>query len=267
MNYKIAPTYYTRLLRVQANVSTGETLLNAGCGTGEYNYYLRGKFRQSYGVDVNEEDIATAQALNQDCDTHFTIGDITSLAFADGMFDSIICVDVLEHVENPADVLQELRRVLKPGGELIASVPHRNYPFFYDPINFLAERCLGKHFPIGIWGFGHTVLFDREMLRELLDNAGFSVVRTELLTHGFCGFLECYIPTLLRPIFTSNTSNSKTVSAKRSRERFWHFDHRIPRLFSSVLEALINIDYRFGKSSPRSVGVLMRAVKPDLGPD
>ncbi len=263
MNYKIAPTYYTRLLRVQANIVPGETLLNAGCGTGEYNYYLRDHFGKSHGIDINEEDIETARSLNQDSDIQYDIGDITALTFPDGYFDSIICIDVLEHVEQPEAVLRELARVLKPAGQLIASIPHKNYPFFYDPINFLMERLFNRHLPIGIWGFGHTVLFDRKMLGELLEGAGFSVSKTELLTHSFCGFLECYIPTILQPMFKSNAKNKETVRVKKSKEQFWRFSYNVPQFFAGILKALVRLDYRLGKNSPRSVGVLMNAVKSD----
>lgn len=262
MNYKIAPTYYTRLLRVKANAATGDVLLNAGCGTGEYNFYLREKFNRSYGVDINQKDIATARSINTDPDIHYDVGDVTNLSFPDAHFDTIICVDVLEHVAHPAMVLQELWRVLKPGGQLVATVPHKNYPFFYDPVNFLMERWFGRHLPIGIWGFGHTFLFDRKMLGDLLEEAGFSVEKTEWLTHSFCGFLECYIPTLLQPLFKSNAKNKQAADTKRSKERFWRFNYRIPRMFASILDALVRIDYALGKTSERSVGLLMRAVKP-----
>jgi SAM-dependent methyltransferase len=266
MNYKIAPTYYTRLLRVKANIMPGETLLNAGCGTGEYNYYLKDHFRKSHGIDINEEDIRTARSLNQDPDIRYDTGDITALEFPDGYFDSIICIDVLEHVDQPEQVLRELSRVLKPGGQLIASIPHKNYPFFYDPINFVMERLFDRHLPIGIWGFGHTVLFDREMLSDLLEGAGFSVTKTELLTHSFCGFLEGYVPSILQPMFKSNAKNKETVGVKKSKERIWRFSYSIPGFFAGILKTLVRIDYRLGKNSPRSVGVLMNAVKPDTSP-
>lgn len=262
MNYKIAPTYYTRLLRVKAHAKPGDVLLNAGCGTGEYNFYLRDKFSQSYGVDINQEDIATARSINTDDSIHYDVGDVANLTFSNGYFDTIICVDVLEHVEDPAQVVKELWRVLKPGGQMVATIPHKNYPFFYDPVNFLMERWFDKHFPIGIWGFGHTFLFDRMMLRGVLEDAGFSVQKTEGLTHSFCGFLECYIPTILQPLFKSNAKNKPAVETKRSKERFWRFNYKIPRLFAAILETLIRIDYALGKNSRRSVGLLMTAVKP-----
>lgn len=265
MNYKIAPTYYTRLLRVKENAEPGDVLLNAGCGTGEYNFYLRDKFSRSYGVDINQEDINTARSINSDADIQYDVGDVANLTFADGYFDTIICVDVLEHVDDPANVVKELWRVLKPGGRIVATVPHKNYPFFYDPVNFLMERWRGKHFPMGIWGFGHTFLFDRKMLRGLLEDAGFKVIKTEGLTHSFCGFLECYIPTILQPFFKSNAKNKEAGDAKRSKESFWRFSYGIPRVFSAILKALIRIDHMLGKNSERSVGLLMTAVKTEGG--
>jgi SAM-dependent methyltransferase len=50
-----------------------------------------------------------------------------NLPFTDNLFDTIICIDVIEHVPNPQQMIQELVRVLKPGGILILSTPF----FFY----------------------------------------------------------------------------------------------------------------------------------------
>ncbi len=49
--------------------------------------------------------------------------DVEKLSFADGTFDLVLCCEVLEHVPHPEKALSELRRVLRPGGVLIASVP------------------------------------------------------------------------------------------------------------------------------------------------
>lgn len=52
--------------------------------------------------------------------------DITRLTFADGTFDYVISLDVLEHVPDYRAALRELQRVLKPGGRLLLSVPFRS---------------------------------------------------------------------------------------------------------------------------------------------
>ncbi len=55
------------------------------------------------------------------------LSDLSDLPLADGSFDSIFCSQVLEHVPEPRQVLQEFARILKPGGSLLLSVPHLAY--------------------------------------------------------------------------------------------------------------------------------------------
>lgn len=55
------------------------------------------------------------------------VGDIHALPFEDGSQDALICVSVLEHVENPTKACSELCRVLRPGGYLLAYVPFLYY--------------------------------------------------------------------------------------------------------------------------------------------
>jgi SAM-dependent methyltransferase len=53
------------------------------------------------------------------------IGDVCAMSqVPDARYDTVVCHQVLEHVRRPADALEHIRRVLKPGGLLIVSVPH-----------------------------------------------------------------------------------------------------------------------------------------------
>ncbi len=60
------------------------------------------------------------------------VGDIHSLPFADNSVDAIICIAVLEHVEEPAKAVAEVYRVLKPGGQAFFYAP---FLFYYHPLN------------------------------------------------------------------------------------------------------------------------------------
>jgi SAM-dependent methyltransferase len=51
------------------------------------------------------------------------VGDLHALPIEDGGFDFVLCTEVLEHVADPARVLAELRRVLRPGGGVLVTVP------------------------------------------------------------------------------------------------------------------------------------------------
>ena len=62
-------------------------------------------------------------------------GDASALPFEDGSVDAVVMLDVLEHVPEPRAVLTEVRRVLRPGGVVVLSVPHRGLLAPLDSLN------------------------------------------------------------------------------------------------------------------------------------
>ncbi len=114
--------YFSRIL----NGSNVKTVLDVGCGGGLLSEeFARAGYRVS-GVDPAPETIATARAhaAESGLDIDYRIGAGEQLPFGGGVFDAVVCCDVLEHVDDVARVLAEIARVLKPGGL-----------FFYDTIN------------------------------------------------------------------------------------------------------------------------------------
>ncbi|MFO0891880.1 MAG: class I SAM-dependent methyltransferase [Isosphaeraceae bacterium] len=72
--------------------------------------------------------------------------DATSLPFSNGTVDAVVILDVLEHLDDPAAVLAEVRRVLKRDGTLIVSVPHKGLLRAFDSNNLytsLRRSCRG----------------------------------------------------------------------------------------------------------------------------
>ncbi len=114
----------------------GDRLLDLGCGEGRHaiTAYLLADVHV-VGLDINSGDLHTAVTRLKDFDnkpaTAATCGFIRAsgfaLPFADNTFDKVICAEVLEHIPHYRDVLQEIKRVLKPGGTFAASVP-RYFP-------------------------------------------------------------------------------------------------------------------------------------------
>jgi SAM-dependent methyltransferase len=94
-------------------------------------------------------------------------GDARRLPFAAGCFDSVTCLDVLEHVPRPREAVAELARVLRPGGVLILQTPNRE---------LFKERVLSG---LRAFGFRQKQPYDRPLplaaLRRLLAGAGFAV--------------------------------------------------------------------------------------------
>ena len=77
------------------------------------------------------------------------IGDLHDLPVDSGSFDVVLCTEVLEHVSRPENVLAEMARVLRPGGELVATVPfvmelHEEPNDFYRYTPHALTELLGR---------------------------------------------------------------------------------------------------------------------------
>lgn len=99
-----------------------ESVLDAGCGTGNYSIALAQVGFRVTGVDSADGMLARARAkaIAETLDVEFVHGDLdATLPCGAGQFDHAILVSVLQAVGDPNATLRELRRVLKPGGTLL----------------------------------------------------------------------------------------------------------------------------------------------------
>lgn len=99
----------------------GGKVLDAGCGPAELELELDCKRFQVTGLDISADYIAYAKERVPGA--HFQQGLLERIPFESKSFDTVVCVDVLEHVLYLDDVVRELLRVLKPGGHVIVRVP------------------------------------------------------------------------------------------------------------------------------------------------
>ena len=108
-------------------------MLDAGCGTG---LNLASLPPGSVGLDINPRNIALVRAR---LPGHIAIeGDVEAMPFPDGSLSTVICTEVLEHIPHPQTALEEIHRVLRPGGLLIGSVPSRSLIW---RLRFLSSTC------------------------------------------------------------------------------------------------------------------------------
>jgi 2-polyprenyl-3-methyl-5-hydroxy-6-metoxy-1,4-benzoquinol methylase len=117
-------TDFSRLFAFSAGASGH--LLDAGCGTGNETVNLQ---RQAprlriYGLDVSPAALAIAVTRPETSDSIFYRSTLETLPFPDGVFDYIASHEVIEHVEDPAVVLREFSRVLKPAGVCVIATPN-----------------------------------------------------------------------------------------------------------------------------------------------
>lgn len=111
--------------------------LDIGCGIGDFLTYRT----DTVGTDINccLVDYCNKRGLNA------TVMEADCLPFADETFTSVILDNVLEHIDNPQPLLQEIWRVAKPGGRLIVGVPGvRGYASDADHKHFYSEAQLQR---------------------------------------------------------------------------------------------------------------------------
>jgi SAM-dependent methyltransferase len=96
----------------------GCRILDAGCGSGRTLDDLAA-YGRVWGVDLSAAAVAaTARRGHQ-----VRVGALEELPFLDGAFDLVTCLDVVEHTPDDRRTLRELRRVARPGGALVITVP------------------------------------------------------------------------------------------------------------------------------------------------
>lgn len=107
-----------------ASVKQGEKALDAGCGTGVYSIELSKKGAVTTGTDISENmlGLARAKARKDGLKIDFVAADALALPFRDDYFDLVLSVGMLCFVKEREKALLEMRRVLKPGGRVVAGV-------------------------------------------------------------------------------------------------------------------------------------------------
>ena len=150
-------------------VEAGDTVLDLGCGSGYAARALRDAddAGRAYGLDGAPEMIANARDYTDDPRVSYLVGDLGALPFADGSIDHAFSMEAFYYAANPVDTLEELRRVLRPGGT------------FYCAVNYFEENVHSHDWQENIdvemtlWGY--------EKYREAFREAGFHVAAQDTI--------------------------------------------------------------------------------------
>lgn len=121
-------------------------VLDLGCGKGKYKNIILRKAAKYTGADLYTTE-------NVD-----VITDAKKTPFEDNTFDNMVCLQVLEHIDEPHKVINECFRILKKGGHIILTTPWI-YPFHGEPDDYYR--------------------FSRKALEFLFRNAGFEIIKLE----------------------------------------------------------------------------------------
>ncbi len=165
---------------------------------------------RAYGIDVSEPTVIQARAAfdMRPRGRHRlqgAVADVRDLPFRDASFDAIYSMGTIEHFDETERAIEEMARVLKPGGRAIVGVPNRHDPFLRPLLATVLQA-------LGLYAYGYEKSYSRRALRHMLQRAGFTVVAEtailfipgwlrmlDLACHSWCRPLTKVTGALVRP--------------------------------------------------------------------
>ena len=113
-------TYAQIVSRMKNVLNKDMAVLELACGTGLLSVRIAGSVKLLEATDFSEEMIRQAKAKAHSSRLHFSVQDATSLPYTPGTFDAVVISNALHIMPEPEKAMAEIRRVLTPGGLLIA---------------------------------------------------------------------------------------------------------------------------------------------------
>ncbi len=168
----------TLLDKVSDDVSKGSIVLEVACGTGLVALKIAEKTSRVYGVDISQPMINEAKLKVEKKEINnveFSAEDAYALPFDKDMFDTVICNNALHNMVNPQKALSEMKRVLKPGGRLIATIVGIGESRKFK-LAMVIYHLFGGKLPIF-----HKLSLDDSA--NMINATGFSVVKKERIKH------------------------------------------------------------------------------------
>jgi ubiquinone/menaquinone biosynthesis C-methylase UbiE len=133
-------------------LAPGQSVLEVGCGNGVFLPFLAaavGPGGHVVGIDHSPQFVASAQERMRAAGVANIVtvqeADACELPFADATFDAAHCERVLMHIDDPTAALREMRRVVKPGGVVVAAEPHWHGMQIDHPDHEAMELLIDRH--------------------------------------------------------------------------------------------------------------------------
>lgn len=166
---------------VQKQIKPNSTVLDVGCGSGVLSYLLSKKGCKVTGVDIDKNRVNFCKKRYPNI--KFLQQDILKLDLKD-KFDYVLCLDTLEHLNNPEIAVKNLKKHMKPNSKLIIGVPTRIYLTLEPVFNFIKKLKSPNE------GFDNTETH-RYVKNSVFTKNGLKIIKNKVLCLGIERHIEC----------------------------------------------------------------------------
>jgi len=156
---------------------------------------------RAYGVDISMPTVTLARAAFDGHALRCAASDVRALPFVNDSFDAIYSMGTIEHFDETQCAVEEIARVLKPGGRAIIGVPNRHDPFLRPALATVLQA-------VGLYQYGYEKSYSRRALREMLERAGLTAVAETaiLFIPGWLRMLDLACHSWCRPLASITAS-------------------------------------------------------------
>ena len=210
------------ILQAAGSRVTGSALID-GCGVGMYLHHLNKTIHQCVGLDIEFARLQEAKTLAE----KVVNGAGEALPFPAQSFDLILSHEVLEHVNDDQQAIDEIVRTLRPHGRLVLFCPNRGYPFethgFYwrghyrfgniPLINYLPRAWRDKLAP-------HVNVYTRRNLAALFEDLPVRIIERRTIFGAYDNLIARW-PRFGRLIRTVLQGLEKTPLSRLGLSHFW----------------------------------------------
>lgn len=157
---------------------SGDTLLDVGCGTGEYTVALLPNFATAVAADIEPTRLSVLRETAPP-GLRTELMSANDLSLDPGSVDVVTMIEVLEHLSDPPGALREARRVLRPDGRLFITTPARRWPLEQHGVLIGGRRRPSVALPFLTWlpplhrRHSDAAVFGPRSLRRLAEASGF----------------------------------------------------------------------------------------------
>lgn len=217
--------------------AAGERILDVGCGDGFFDRRIAHAGAIVDAIDARRDRLALASRWNPHHRVRVHHMSAEALRFPDHSFDKVVSICVLEHIPNDQQALQEIARVLRPGGRFVLSCDSLSNTGITDRLRARQAELYDVHH-----------LYTRETLARLLTAAGLELVRSRYV--------------LTTPLSLAITKITYAADAAGRLPLGWAIKYPIVAISGTAGLIVSRASERFAARSDRGLTLIAEAVKP-----